>query len=47
LPVAIAAATALTVDFQLPSGLVIRVPAHDRAALADVLELVEAGSCSV
>jgi hypothetical protein len=29
----------------LPSGLLVRVPAHDAAALRTVLELLEPRSC--
>lgn len=36
----------LSVEFQLPGGLIIRVPAHDREALGAVWDLVEARSCS-
>jgi hypothetical protein len=36
----------LSVGFQLPGGLIIRVPAHDREALGAVWDLVEARSCS-
>jgi hypothetical protein len=46
LPV-IASGVSLTVEFQLPGGLVIRVPAHDREALGAVWELVKVPSCSV
>ena len=35
-----------TVEFQLPGGLIIRVPAHDREALGAVWELVKVPSCS-
>jgi hypothetical protein len=41
-----AGASEPTVEFQLPSGLIIRVPAHDREALGAVWELVKVPSCS-
>jgi hypothetical protein len=41
-----AGAPAPTVEFQLPGGLIIRVPAHDREALGAVWELVKVPSCS-
>lgn len=40
-------APGFAVEFQLPDGLVIRVPAHDRETLCAVWELVETRSCSV
>jgi hypothetical protein len=45
LPVTVGAAAAGPVELALPSGLVIRVPAHDTAALRTVLEVVEGRSC--
>ncbi len=49
LPVTIAgspgAGIALHVEVVLPSGLLIRVPAHDTAALRMVIELTEPRSC--
>ena len=47
LPVTVGVAVSMPVEFQLPSGVLIRVPAQDRAALAAVWELVEAPPCSV
>ena len=45
LPV-IAGGVSLMVEFQLPGGLVIRVPGHDREALGAVWELLKVPSCS-
>ena len=42
-----AGASEPTVEFQLPGGLIIRVPAHDREALGAVWELVKVPPCSV
>lgn len=46
LPV-IAGGVSLMVEFQLPGGLVIRVPSHDREALGAVWQLVKVPPCSV
>jgi hypothetical protein len=45
LPVTIAPPVALHVEVVLPSGLLIRVPAQDTAALRTVLEFLEERSC--
>lgn len=45
LPVTIAPPVASQVEMVLPSGLLVRVPAHDAAALRTVLELLEPRSC--
>jgi hypothetical protein len=45
LPVRIASAVASHVEVVLPSGLLVRVPAHDATALRTVLEVVEDRSC--
>ena len=45
LPVTIGPAAAGRIEVVLPSGLVIRVPAQDAAALRTVLELLEPRSC--
>ncbi len=45
LPVKIAATAAPQVEILLPSGLIVRVPAHDAAALRTVLELLERPAC--
>jgi hypothetical protein len=44
-PIAIAPPVASHVEVVLRSGLVIRVPAHDTAALRTVLELLEPRPC--
>jgi hypothetical protein len=45
LPVTIAPLVASHVEVVLPSGLLVRVPAQDTAALRTVLELLEQRSC--
>lgn len=45
LPVNIAATAASPIEVLLPSGLIVRVPAHDTAALRTVLELLERPAC--
>jgi len=45
LPVTIAPPVASHVEVVLPSGLLVRVPAQDAAALKTVLELLEPRSC--
>lgn len=45
LPVTIAASVPSQVEVTLPSGLLVRVPAHDTAALRTVLEHLEPRSC--
>lgn len=45
LPATIAPAIASRVEVVLPSGLLVRVPAQDTAALRTVLELLEHRSC--
>ena len=45
LPVTIGAAAAGPIEVALPSGLVIRVPAQNAAALRTILELLEPRSC--
>jgi hypothetical protein len=45
LPVTITPPVASHVELVLPSGLLIRVPAQDTAALRTVLELLEGRSC--
>jgi hypothetical protein len=47
LPVSVGAGSLTTVEFALPGGLVVRVPAQDREALSAVWELVKVSSCSV
>ena len=42
LPVTVAAGVSSAVEFQVPGGLIIRVPAQDREALGAVWELVKA-----
>lgn len=45
LPIRFTASTASNVELQLPSGLVIRVPAHETGALRTILEVVERWPC--
>lgn len=45
LPIRLTAAAASSVELELPSGLVIRVPAHETAALRTILEVVEPRPC--
>ena len=45
LPVTIAPPVASHVEITVPSGLLVRVPAQDTAALRTVLELLEVRSC--
>jgi hypothetical protein len=45
LPVRVGGLTASVIEVQLPSGLVIRIPASDQAALRAVLEVVEERAC--
>jgi hypothetical protein len=47
LPVSVGGGVSPAVEFQVPGGLVIRVPAQDREALVAVWELVKGASCSV
>lgn len=42
LPVTVGAGVSPAVEFQVPGGLIIRVPAQDREALGAVWELVKA-----
>lgn len=45
LPIRLTALAGSNVELQLKSGLVIRVPAHESAALRMILEFVEPRSC--
>jgi hypothetical protein len=45
LPIRLTASPVSNVELQLPSGLVIRVPAHESAALRMILEVVELRPC--
>ena len=45
LPIRLTASAAGSVELQFPSGLVIRVPAHETAALRAILEFVEQRPC--
>jgi len=45
LPIRLTASAACNVELQLPSGLVIRVPVQETAALRTILEAVEPRPC--
>jgi len=45
LPIRLTASAANNVELQLPSGLLIRVPAQETAALRAILEVVEPRPC--
>lgn len=45
LPIQLTTFAAANVELQFPSGLVIRVPAHETAALRAILEILEPRPC--